>query len=277
MESCFCCPVCRGALYADAENGAYRCGNGHCFDISRHKTVNLLMSQVSGNKRRGDDKLMIGARRRFLDAGQYEPFARLIADTAVKFAPRGDILLADIGCGEGYYTAYIGRALADSCGAVGLSGIDISKQAVQYAAKRVSGEFAVASAFHLPYADESCDVMINIFAPHSPDELCRCVKPGGVVVRAFAGRNHLLGLKSAIYDEVRCEEIGDISLEGFDCVEKNELRYEITLQSSEAIADLFKMTPYYYKSGQISQKRAAELTVLKTPVHFIVAAFKKNR
>lgn len=276
MDSCFCCPVCGGALKCD--NTAYYCKNNHCFDISKYGTVNLLMSQVSKDKRHGDDSLMVSARQRFLDSGKYEPLARRIADTAAKYAEdKADITLCDIGCGEGYYTDYVSSRLSDEGKNITVSGIDISKQAARYAKRRLpQGEFAVASAFSLPYPSEKCDIMLNIFAPYKADEFFRCLNDNGVVIRAFARKNHLIGLKKAIYDEVHNEDVDDFSLDGFDCVNISELEYEIGLENQQIISDLFKMTPYYYKSGKQSQQRLSELNSLATTVHFTVAAYKKH-
>ena len=276
MDSCFCCPVCGGALRRD--DTSYFCDNNHCFDISKYGTVNLLMSQASSDKRHGDDSLMVCARQRFLDSGYYEPLARLIADTAEKYAGgNNNITLCDVGCGESYYTDYVGGRLTDCGKNVSVSGIDISKQAARYAKRRIKhGEFAVASAFKLPYANKRCDIMLNIFAPYSAAELYRCLDDGGTVIRAFARKNHLIGLKKAIYDEVRNDDVEDITLDSFDCVKSFELEYEITVNSQQLISDLFKMTPYYYKSGKLSQQRLEALDTLTTPVHFTVAAYKKR-
>ena len=279
MDSCFCCPVCGGAL--EINNAAYCCVNNHSFDISKYGTVNLLMSQASSYKRHGDDNLMVGARQRFLNGGYYEPLANLIAEIAAEHAKsicKNDILLCDVGCGEGYYTDYVSRRLSSVGKNAVVSGIDISKQAARYAKRRINhGEFAVASAFKLPYTNNCCDIMLNIFAPYSAAELYRCLCGDGVIIRAFARKNHLLGLKKAIYDTIRNDDVDDISLNGFECVQSSNLEYEITVNGNPIIGDLFKMTPYYYKSGKLSQQRLEKLDTLTTPVHFTVAAYKKCR
>ena len=65
----FICPVCKNEL--SEEEKLYRCENGHCFDKSKFGYVNLLQSQKSSAKRHGDDRLMVRARRDFLDSGYY--------------------------------------------------------------------------------------------------------------------------------------------------------------------------------------------------------------
>ena len=65
----FICPVCGGRL---ADCGTLlRCEGNHCFDKSKFGYVNLLLSQSSGAKRHGDDRVMVRSRRDFLNAGYY--------------------------------------------------------------------------------------------------------------------------------------------------------------------------------------------------------------
>ena len=70
MVTTLCCPVCGGALEKRA--GAYRCQKNHSFDIAKSGYVNLLLNSSQGHH--GDDKLMVRARRDFLDKGYYDRF-----------------------------------------------------------------------------------------------------------------------------------------------------------------------------------------------------------
>lgn len=79
------CPVCAGALEKRA--GAYLCPKNHSFDIAKSGYVNLLLNSSQGHH--GDDKLMVRARRDFLDKGYYDRFIAAVADAAA----RGFILL----------------------------------------------------------------------------------------------------------------------------------------------------------------------------------------
>ena len=273
-KSLLSCPVCGGEMEHDEKS--YQCENNHCFDISKFGTVNLLQSNSSKSKRHGDDTLMVTARRDFLDKDYYLPLANAVASLAKEHCPSGGVL-ADIGCGEGYYTDIISK----NAGFDKIIGIDISKQALRFANKRlccddVTAEFAVASAFKLPIGDSIVDCLVNIFAPFSASEFSRVIKNDGIVIRAFARKNHLIGLKQAIYDEVRNEDVEDLSLDGFEMIDSRELEYEITMDDGQTIDDLFKMTPYYYKSSKESQNRLANLTNLSTKVHFCVCVYKKT-
>lgn len=249
----------------------YRCGKNHCFDISKYGYVNLLMSQQSSKKRHGDDSLMVVARRSFLQKGYYEPLREVLCKTVSANAPKGG-LIADVGCGEGYYSS----AIAESTEAT-LCGIDISKDALRYASKEMkNNEFAVASAFDLPFADEGVDCVLNIFAPSAYEEFYRILKKDGLLIKAVPLSEHLWGLKCALYDkpypnkpELRNEEL-------FELVSFEEIKYEITLSDSDDIQNLFKMTPYYYKTGRNEAERLMNLNNLTTTVHFGVEVYRKR-
>ena len=74
--------------------------------------------------------------------------------------------MLDCACGEGYYTAGLYQTLTAAGKTPSVAGIDISKFALRRAAKQVpQGEFAVASVYHLPLAEESVDVITNVFSP----------------------------------------------------------------------------------------------------------------
>ena len=100
------CPVCAGALAKRA--GAYVCPKDHSFDLARSGYVNLLLNSSQGHH--GDDKLMVRARRDFLDKGYYDRFIAAVADAAAAFAPPEATVL-DAGCGEGIYSLAVLRAI----------------------------------------------------------------------------------------------------------------------------------------------------------------------
>ena len=93
------CPVCAGAL--EKREGAYLCPKNHSFDIAKSGYVNLLLNSSQGHH--GDDKLMVRARRDFLDKGYYDRFIAAVADAAAEFTPQEATVL-DAGCGEGIYS-----------------------------------------------------------------------------------------------------------------------------------------------------------------------------
>lgn len=266
----FCCPVCGGALTDDRVG--LRCAKGHCFDRSRAGYVNLLRSQQSSLKRHGDDKRMLAARRDFLDRGYYGDLQNAIAE-AVRAVARNGGVLADAGCGEGYYTA----RLAHDFPALSVCGIDISKDALRMAASRhATMELAVASVFALPLAEHSVDILLSVFAPTADAEFRRVLKRGGTLIRVIPTARHLYGLKAAIYNEVRLNKPERTALDGFVLSDRRELHSTVTITHPDDIRHLFEMTPYYYKTGVADQQRLLELGSLTTELGFAILTYQKT-
>ena len=267
-----CCPVCAGALEKRA--GSYVCPKGHSFDLAKSGYVNLLLNSAQGHH--GDDKLMVRARRDFLDKGYYDRFIAAVADAAAEFAPAGAAVL-DAGCGEGIYSLAVLRAIERAGKRGELLGVDISKTALQYAAKR-SRDFTlcVASCARLPVPDGSVDEVLNIFSPFVPEEFARVLKRGGYLLRAYPLREHLWELKALIYDVPRDNPPTPLEAEGFRLVETREVRDEIHLSCNEDIQALFRMTPYYYKTGAKDQEKAARAKELSVRLAFGLAVYQKD-
>lgn len=270
----FICPVCKKEL---TDSGSlYRCGNGHCFDKSKFGYVNLLQSQKSSAKRHGDDRLMIRARRDFLDAGCYGFLLDAVCEICEKYLPDGGNIL-DAGCGECYYSAGIKRHFTDCDKKLFCTGIDISKDALEFASKRKSGiPLAVASLFDLPFADESFDMLLNIFSPEAYGEFHRVLKKGGYLLRVIPLEKHLLGLKAAIYDKPYLNDVPDTDIAGFRCVKTRQIKADLKLETNETIQNLFKMTPYYYKTGIDDQNKINKLEFLETQAEFEIRIYEKE-
>ncbi|MBQ4339267.1 MAG: methyltransferase domain-containing protein [Clostridia bacterium] len=271
--SVFVCPVCSKPL--DKDGSSLRCENRHCYDIAKQGYVNLLMSQKSSAKRHGDDKLMVASRRDFLDKGYYLCLRDALCDTAVRFV-KEKVTALDAGCGEGWYTYAIAQALEENGAQVRMAGIDISKQALIYAAKRSKKiELAAAGVFNLPLAGSSCDMVFNVFAPCAPEEFSRVLSDDGVLIRAVPLENHLLAFKEHIYDNVYPNKVEDFEVNGFRLLEKQEIRKTLTLDNNEDIMNLFRMTPYYYKTSTADQAKVAALARLETQLEFGVLVYSK--
>ncbi|MBQ4071144.1 MAG: methyltransferase domain-containing protein [Clostridia bacterium] len=267
----FVCPKCMQKL--NTEEGRAVCERGHSYDRSRHGYYNLLLSGSGGTH--GDNREMVLARRAFLDTGAYSPLADKLAELVSRHLVPGGVLL-DVGMGEGYYTAHIAARLDETGVPYTLLGFDISKDAARYAAKRVRGTVAVASAYRMPLASSSVDLALNVFSPLAHSELCRTVKSGGRFIMAIPNRRHLFGLKRELYREPYENEVAADVLGGFKLLERTELSYEITLGSSEQIQSLFMMTPYAYRTPPTAREHLGSLDTLTTEVEFIIFVYERD-
>lgn len=265
----FICPVCKKKLYN--EGGSLLCENGHCFDRAKSGYVNLFVGSKNAGGNHGDNKLMTQARRNFLNKGYYEPLKKLLVDTAAEFIKKESVIL-DCGCGEGYYTDAFETQLQNSS----VAAFDISKDELKVAAKRNRNiEYAVASSFSIPASDSSTDMLFEIFSPFCKEEFLRVLKPGGIMIMAIPLENHLFGLKAAVYDKPYKNIVSDFNIDGFNFIKNNELKYTITLDNTTDIENLFKMTPYYYKTGKTEQARLNTLQTVTTEIEFSVLVYKK--
>ncbi len=269
--SIFICPVCGKNL--ELSGNSYVCEKGHSFDRARSGYVNLLLSKHIGKAVHGDNKLMVQARRDFLDKGYYSPLCDALCE-AVAENLNGSVII-DAGCGEGYYTSAIIDKLNELNIAADVFGADISKAAVEYSSKRCkSGKFAVASVFHLPVADSSCDMLVTLFAPYCGEEYSRVLKKGGIMIMAIPSAEHLWELKQAIYDTPYKNEVKPYELEGFEFIEAKKITYTMELGSQEDINALFSMTPYYYRTGREQQEKLSKLCSLRTKADFELLVYR---
>ena len=110
---------------------------------------------------------------------------------------------------EGYYTEGMAQTLLKRGRPFEAMGLDISKWAVNLAAKRTKhASFAVGSIFHLPLAENSCDIVTEIFAPFCRDEYYRVLKSGGLLILVIPAPRHLWELKPVSYTHL-CIDNGE--------------------------------------------------------------------
>jgi len=266
------CPLCRGALQRGVTR--WHCGNGHAFDVAREGYVNLLPVQQRRSRAPGDNADMVRARREFLDAGHYAPLREAIR---ALLAARPAAHVLDIGCGEGYYTGVL-RAGSESAAAAGESvGIDISRDAIQRAAKRYPGiTWLVAGSAALPLADACCDLVASLFAPVPAAEIARVLAPGGQVLIATPDADHLQALREILFETVRPHEPAKsltALLPAFVEVTRARVRFPLALDTA-ALRQLLLMTPYGWRAtaarreallarGQLEAQAAFTLFLLR--------------
>lgn len=268
----FVCPKCSQKL--NISGGIAVCERGHSYDRSKYGYYNLLLSSRGGTH--GDNREMCLARRDFLSLGYYEPLASELSSLVLRYTPPLSALL-DAGCGEGYYTDKIERALADRDGKTNVSAFDISKDAVRLAYKRNSSvSFAVAGSYSMPISDGSVDTLVNVFSPFAKEESARVLSKGGAFIFVYPNERHLFALKSAIYDTPYENLPENIELAGFKRQENINVAYTMALSSKEDIKALFMMTPYAYRTGERERARLDALTSLKCEADFLIDVYVKE-
>jgi 23S rRNA (guanine745-N1)-methyltransferase len=272
--SLFICPICGLAL--DSSGKAYRCPNGHSFDIASEGYTYLLQVNKKHSLSPGDDKAMASARRAFLDKGYYCRLRDLLCELAAKYCDAAPALL-DAGCGEGYYSAGVFKALKAAGKTPRMAGIDISKFILKAAAKRMPDiEFAVASSYSLPLADSSVDLLLDCFSPLAINEFRRVLRPGGIFIYVVPAARHLWELKQILYEKPYPNEEKETPYEGFEYEEIVRSDTRITLDCREDIENLFRMTPYYWKTPKEGAERLLSLERLSICAEFCIHVFRRS-
>lgn len=257
------CPVCGDVLCI--EKTSLRCVKGHSFDYAKEGYVNLLRSNKKGDLI-GDDKLSARSRRDFLNKGYYaslkDELCRILSEK------QGNVL--DICCGEGYYTA----ALGENPG-LQVYGFDISREMVRLAAKRGNGTYFVANMASIPIEDNAMDYAVHLFAPFNEASFARILKSGGILYTVIPGKNHLCGLKQALYETPyeNDEKLPQTSI--LRHISTHKLSSQILLQSQEDIQAVFRMTPYYFHTSEKDKQKLLALHSLETSVEFVIAVYEK--
>lgn len=267
------CPVCGEELIETEKRLC--CLNRHSFDLSASGYYNLLTGSRAGDKT-GDNRDMVKARRCFLEHGYYKPLAEALCKEAVRLLQNSQTpCLLDGGCGEGYYTKQVAQALEKAGKQPDILGVDLSKHAVQAAAKRDKiSHYAVASVFHLPIKAHSLDLMLSLFAPAAEKEFARVIKQDGKLLRVAPGAYHLWELKQAVYDVPYLNQEDKYALEGFQEQERKKISYQVHLQDRESIQELFQMTPYAFKTSIEGRKRLDKLEKAQVTLEFLMIFYK---
>ena len=299
--SLFICPLCQSPLQPAIDT--WRCDGSlhlkqtaHPFDVARQGYVNLLPVQQKKSKAPGDSQASIEARKRFLNAGHYQPLQALICQKMVELLAKKElpseqtgkpVNWLDIGCGEGYYTQAMAQTGMDT-----LIAADISKPAIvelAKASKAISSLWnqqdkndgietaviypLVTSAAHLPLRAQNINGISSIFSPILPAAFNEVLSDEGYLIIAKPDIGHLATMREALFDDVR-EHDSDKFLQElapyFTLLNTYNVSTELKL-SADDLADLLTMTPYAYRAH--SEKRQALLASVATETFATEAKF----
>ncbi|MDD6041149.1 MAG: methyltransferase domain-containing protein [Clostridia bacterium] len=268
LTSILRCPRCAAAFSVNDQS--LICENRHCFDLSRRGYVNLAPSHDQAAEKY--DAELFSSRRLVFERGFYLPVAEAIA----RHLPDAPLTVLDAGCGEGYYT----RLLAERFPQAQWIGLDISRDAITAAARDPGRAcWLVADLKHLPVADASADVVLDVLTPADYAEFGRVLKPGGLLVKAVPGADYLCEIRRCVapwlrsgdtYDNARV--IGHLKQHA-DPVQEDEVRVTRPLLPDEARAFL-RMTPMTFSVPDevLDTLSLSEITI---HMHILVCRIKE--
>ena len=284
MTTILACPVCGEALALGPASAA--CSNAHTFDRARSGYLNLLLSNKKQSAEPGDSLAMLQGRRVFLRAGFYDQMSAgantvvagiLAGRTGAGGAEAAHV--ADIGCGEGYFTARLKQALAAAVSPAPVCyGVDISRPGVKMATSYDREmHWIVASLHRSPFLPQSLDVAVMMFAPIDAADVRRIVRADGALVTVTPGPDHLDALRAVLYTEVQAHSPTPALMEGdtlFTPPDSTRIRYSIVVDSTAQIMNLLAMTPYYWNISRKTRDKVQALSRLELTVDAYVNVFR---
>ena len=233
---------------------------------------------------------MLLARRRFLDQGHYGPVSEAVNEVIATFFPRSLptasrsclVNILDVGCGEGYYLGRLQNRLRSQWtqGYLPIFGMDISKEAIRMAAKRYPHVcFFVADIKRsILMADQSVQVLLNIFAPRNPAEFARVITPQGLLAIVIPDPQHLQELRTA-FDLLDLEadkpaHIRRQFAQQFALVEEQRLKFILHLET-DALVQLVTMTPNYWHLSPETWEALGKIEPMPVTVGFTILLFQR--
>ena len=266
------CPICLQPLQCDSSHRTWCCDNGHSFDVAKQGYVNLLPVQNKRSKDPGDSKAMVQARAEFLRAKYYQPLADKVAQVVLNGKPQ---TLLDAGCGEGYYLRELLAQADQRQQSLNCVGLDISKWAVQSAAKqdpRVT--WLVASNSQIPLPTNSVDTLLCLFGFPVSAEFNRVLKPSGRLIMVDPASSHLLELKQIIYPQVNSKpEQLPVPADTWQLADEQRLSFALEITEREHIQHLLTMTSHLYRASSEGRARAAALEQITVTADMWVRTF----
>ena len=257
------CPVC-GQTFSE-HGRSLRCEAGHCFDLAKEGYVNLLTGSKPADAM-GDNKQAARYRRDFLNKGYYAPLRDALT---ARFAGRTGTLL-DLCCGEGYYTAALGKLPG-----LRVWGFDLAREMVRLAAKRGGATYFVANLASIPLADGSMDYAVHLFAPFHEGEFSRILKPGGRLWTVVPGERHLYGLKELLYATPYPNDEALPQTSQLRLVSRQKVSARVTLEGARDVQEVFHMTPYYFHAGERDRAKLDGVERLETDIEFVIGEYEK--
>ena len=271
------CPLDGKPLHKSGS--AWRCAEGHSFDIASQGHIHLLPVQNKRSRDPGDSKEMVACRRRFLNAGHYRPIAEAARRAVLEGTPVDATLRClDAGCGEGYYLRQLAAGGEERD--LALIGLDISKWAVLAAAKQDQDRrmtWVVGSNANLPVLSGSLDRVLCMFGFPVYAEFARVLAPGGRLVQVDAGPDHLRELREIIYPVLKPVRSVETRVPaGFVALPGEMVRCSVEVNGREPIADLLAMTPHLFRASAEGKARVAALESLSVTVDVRVTCYLRE-
>lgn len=259
----FTCPICHETLTARAS--FLLCENNHTFNINK-KGIAFLVASSKYKQSLIYNSSLFTNRRKFLNDGFYRLIYEYISnDINLNYK---NIIILDIGCGEGTHSKMIQNNLKIKNKIIG---IDYSKDAINLSSDYASNSnfYFVGDINNIPIKEKTIDVIIDFFSPYNTIEINRILKDDGIIYKIVPGDNYLQELRQnlgmGIYEKKE-EVFNNINSNfNFEKIKRITSTYDITNEQS---INLLNMTPI--TNGKLTS------TTNKITIDILIYTIKKR-
>ena len=229
------CPICSGSFRQEGKS--LFCEKGHCYDIARQGHVNF----VPNAKQSFYKKELFESRAKVFEAGVFAPVVAAIGEALEKYVKAECPVVADAGCGEGYYL----RSVCPERKMIRV-GFDLAKEAVLLAAKGdKQATYFVGDLANIPLADGCCDAALDVFTPANYAQFGRILKTDGVLIKLAPRAGYLHELREAAGGKLEAydgAQVLDYAHAHVNVLEERKIAYTMPVDGALAVR-LAKMTP----------------------------------
>lgn len=255
------CPLCGQSLHLEGDRSLF-CEARHCFDLSARGYVNLAPGHAQAQEKY--DAALFESRARIFADGFYAPVAQALYDAVAGAAGEVPAVIADVGCGEGYYT----RALSQRLPHATLLGVDLSRDAVVAAARQAPAlPWLVGDLTRLPLADGAVTALLNVLTPADYREFTRVLSPEGLLYKIVPAGDYLAQIRHSLSGLLRGGDFSNARVIDHlqahaDVLRRTAIRETFPVTPAQA-ADFLRMTPLTFGLPQavLAQVDLREITV----------------
>ncbi len=263
------CPVCNKDF--ERHTTQLVCKNKHTFDIARHNYINLLCKTVKSRYL----KSLFQARSHLIENGFFQALESVIVRLLMEeSACKTSLTILDAGCGDGALFTNMLLSLRWDKRQVNSFGIDITKEGIQYASKHDSRTtWLVGDLAHLPFKDQSVDIILNTLSPANYHEFKRVLKPDGMVIKTIPDAHYLKELRS-LQNKQPYSNAKVISL--FE--EQMQLCKQIQVSDKKCLideekAEVLQMTPLTW-GNQLTAENVRQMDTISIDLQVLVGRVK---
>ncbi|MCQ9209550.1 methyltransferase domain-containing protein [Granulicatella seriolae] len=264
------CPYCQSP-FINMEGYSLVCAKGHHFDLSKKGTLHLMKQAANTDYNRD----LFTHRYLLAQSGFFTP---LLASLEPYFSHlASDGLIVDIGCGEGSQLAWLQEKFALSS----TVGMDIAKEGIALASNHFANSafWCLADLAQLPFANQSCSLLLNVLTPSHYQEFKRVLKEGGVFIKVVPGSNYLNELRQILYrsqPEKQTYNNQDIINRFFqECpgASQSSITYQVDL-TPDIYGHLLHMTPLFWGASSEDKAYSLQNPLTSITVDYTILVYK---